>query len=55
MTGAVIGAGVGAAVGAGIGAGLGTYLWLNRDHQELLPSGTTVLFSLDEPLMVTPR
>ena len=55
VAGAMIGAGVGAAVGAGIGAGVGTYMWLNRDHQEMLPAGTTVLFSLDEPLTVTPR
>ena len=55
VAGAMIGGGVGAAVGAGIGAGVGTYMWLNRDHQEMLPSGTTILFSLDDPLTVTPR
>lgn len=55
VAGAMIGGGVGAAVGAGIGAGVGTYMWLNRDHQEMLPTGTTILFSLDEPLLVTPR
>ncbi len=55
VTGAVVGGGVGAAVGAGIGAGVGTYLWLNRDHQETLPSGTGLLISLDEPLTVNPR
>lgn len=55
VTGAVIGGGVGAAVGAGVGAGLGTYLWLNRDHQEMLPAGITLLLSLDEPLRLSPR
>ena len=55
VTGAVVGGGVGAAVGAGIGAGVGTYLWLNREHQETLPSGTGLLLSLDEPLQVSPR
>ena len=55
VTGAVIGGGVGAAVGAGIGAGVGTYMWLNRDHQETLPSGIGLLFNLDEPLLVNPR
>ncbi len=52
VTGAVVGGGVGAVVGAGIGAGVGTYMWLNREHQETLPSGIAVLFSLDEPLQV---
>ena len=55
VTGAVVGGGVGAAVGAGIGAGVGTYLWLNRDHQEMLPAGITLLLSLDEPLRLNPR
>ncbi|MGI4828210.1 MAG: hypothetical protein ACRYFU_08480 [Janthinobacterium lividum] len=55
VTGAVVGGGVGAAVGAGVGAGLGTYMWLNRDHQEMLPAGVTLLLSLDEPLQLNPR
>lgn len=55
VTGAVVGGGVGAVVGASIGAGVGTYLWLNRDHQETLPAGTSLLLSLDEPLHVNPR
>ncbi len=55
VTGAVIGGGVGAVVGAGIGAGVGTYMWLNREHQERLPAGIAILFSLDEPLQVSPR
>ena len=55
VTGALVGGGVGAAVGATVGAGLGTYLWLNRDHQEYLPAGITLLLSLDEPMHLNPR
>ncbi len=53
VAGALIGGGVGAVVGAGIGAGVGAYWWLNRDHQETLPPGSTLYFSLDEPLLVS--
>ncbi len=55
VAGALIGGGVGAVVGAGIGAGVGAYWWLNRDHQETLPPGSTLYFSLDEPLELNPR
>ena len=55
VTGAVIGGGVGAVVGAGIGVGVGTIVWLKQDQQEHLPSGTTLYFSLDEPLQLSPR
>ena len=55
VTGAVVGGGVGAAVGAGIGAGVGTYMWLNRDHQEVLPAGIALLLSVDEPLQLNPH
>jgi hypothetical protein len=51
--GAVVGGGVGAAVGAGIGAGVGTIWWLKRDVQQELPSGTGLVFSLDQPLVLT--
>ena len=55
VTGAVIGGCVGAAVGATVGAGVGTYMWLNRDHQAMLPAGVSLLLSLDEPLQLNPR
>ena len=55
VTGAVIGGGVGAIVGASIGAGVGTVVWLRQDHQETLPEGTALYFSLDEPLQLNPR
>jgi len=52
VAGALIGGGVGAVVGAGIGAGVGTVWWLRQDHQQTLPQGTEIVFSLDEPLIV---
>lgn len=55
IMGAAIGGGVGAVVGAGVGVGAGAIWWLKRDHQETLPSGTTILFSLDEPFQATAR
>jgi len=54
LIGAAVGAGVGAVVGAGIGAGVGTVIWLQRDHQETLASGTGIVFSLNHPLEITP-
>jgi hypothetical protein len=51
--GAVIGGGVGAGVGAAIGVGAGTIWWLKRDVQQELPVGTGLVFSLDEPFMVS--
>ena len=55
VTGAVIGGGVGAAVGAIAGAGVATAWWLKRDVQETLPRGTTLIFALDQPLVVAPH
>ena len=53
VAGAALGGGVGAAVGAGVGASLGTIWWLKRDVQQELPSGTRLIFSLDQPLTVS--
>lgn len=53
VTGAVLGGGVGAVVGAGVGASLGTIWWLKRDVQQELPAGTGLVFSLDQPLVLT--
>lgn len=53
VAGAALGGGVGAAVGAGVGASLGTIWWLKRDVQQELPSGTRLIFSLDQPLNVS--
>jgi hypothetical protein len=54
VAGAMIGGGVGAVVGAGVGAGLGTYWWLRQDHQQTLPTGTELVFSLNDVLSVIP-
>jgi hypothetical protein len=51
--GAIIGGPVGAGVGAAIGVGAGTVVWLRRDVQQELPKGTGLVFSLDEPLIVS--
>ena len=40
----------GALVGAGIGAGVSTAVWLKQDRQTALPAGTTITFSLNQPL-----
>ena len=53
LIGAAVGGGIGAVVGAGIGAGVGTVIWLQRDHQETLASGTGIVFSLNHPLEIT--
>jgi hypothetical protein len=54
IAGAMIGGGVGAAVGLGVGAGIGAVWWLKRDHEQLLPAGTEIVFSLDAPLVLAP-
>jgi hypothetical protein len=52
--GAMIGGVPGALVGAGIGAGVSTVVWLQQDHQAILPEGLGLVFSLTEPMRVTP-
>ena len=52
--GAGVGAGVGAEVGAGVGAGVSTVVWLRQDRQAELPKDFGVVFSLTEPMSVTP-
>jgi hypothetical protein len=52
--GAVIGGVPGAVIGAGVGAGVGTILWLKQDRQAELPKDLVVVFSLTEPMSVTP-
>ena len=55
VTGAVIGGGVGAGVGAIVGAGVATAVYLKREVQENLPTGTDLILALNTPLTVTPR
>jgi hypothetical protein len=52
--GAMIGGVPGALVGAGIGAGVSTVVWLQQDRQAVLPQGLGLVFSLTEPMRVTP-
>jgi hypothetical protein len=53
-TGAVIGGVPGALIGAGVGAGAGTVVWLKQDRQAELPKDLVVVFSLTEPMSITP-
>lgn len=55
IAGALVGGGVGAVVGAGIGAGVGAIVWLKQDNQAHLPAGSTLYFTLGEPLQLNPR
>jgi hypothetical protein len=52
--GAVVGGGVGALVGAGLGAGVSTFMWLKADRQATLPKDVRLVFSLTEPMELTP-
>jgi hypothetical protein len=52
--GAMIGGPAGALVGAGVGAGVTTVLWLKQDRQAVLPKDLGLVFSLTEPMTVTP-
>jgi hypothetical protein len=54
IVGAVVGGGPGLLIGAGIGAGVGTVLWLRQDRQQTLPEGTVLVFSLNQPMELTP-
>lgn len=52
--GALLGGVPGAVIGAGVGAGVGTIIWLKQDRQAELPKDLGVVFSLTEPMSVTP-
>ncbi|HEY4380445.1 MAG TPA: hypothetical protein VGN01_08880 [Acidobacteriaceae bacterium] len=52
--GAMLGGLPGAVIGAGVGAGVSTVVWLKQDHQAQLPKDLGVIFSLTEPMSVTP-
>jgi hypothetical protein len=54
VAGAVIGGGVGAVVGLGVGAGAATIWWLKHDRQQELASGTSIVFTLNTPLQISP-
>jgi hypothetical protein len=52
--GAIIAGPAGALVGAGVGAGVSTVVWLKQDRQAELPKDLQIVFSLTEPMSVTP-
>jgi hypothetical protein len=52
--GAMIGGPAGALIGAGVGAGVSTVVWLKQDRQAELPKDLGLIFSLTEPMSVTP-
>jgi hypothetical protein len=52
VSGAVIGGGVGAAVGLGVGAGIATVWYFKHDHQQTLPAGTEIVFTLQDSLQL---
>jgi hypothetical protein len=52
--GAMIGGVPGALIGAGVGAGVSTVVWLKQDRQAVLPKDLGLVFSLTEPMSVTP-
>ena len=54
VTGAIVGGPIGAGVGLGVGAGAGTIWWLKHVRQQELPMGTSIVFTLNAPLHVTP-
>ncbi|MDP9052659.1 MAG: hypothetical protein M3O31_18355, partial [Acidobacteriota bacterium] len=52
--GAMMGGPAGALIGAGVGAGVSTIVWLRQDRQAVLPKDLGLVFSLTEPMSVTP-
>lgn len=52
--GAMIGGAPGALIGAGVGAGASTVVWLKQDRQAELPKDLGIVFSLTEPMDITP-
>ena len=52
--GAMIGGVPGAVIGAGVGAGVSTVVWLKQDRQAVLPKDLGLIFSLTEPMSITP-
>jgi len=52
VVGAVVAGPVGAGVGLGIGAGASAIWWLKHDRQQELPSGTSIVFTLNTPLQL---
>jgi hypothetical protein len=54
IVGAVVGGGVGAVVGTAVGAGVVTAHWLRTNWSANLPAESTLVFSLTDPMFLTP-
>jgi hypothetical protein len=54
VLGAVVGGGVGAVVGTAVGAGVVTAHWLRTNWSANLPAESTLVFSLTDPMFLTP-
>jgi hypothetical protein len=54
IIGAAVGGGVGAVVGTAVGAGVVTAHWLRTNWSANLPTDSTVVFSLTDPMMLSP-
>jgi hypothetical protein len=54
ILGAAVGGGVGAVVGTAVGAGVVTAHWLRTNWSANLPANSTVVFSLTDPMFLTP-
>jgi len=54
IVGAAVGGGVGAVVGTAVGAGVVTAHWLRTNWSANLPESSTVVFSLTDPMFLTP-
>jgi hypothetical protein len=52
--GAALGGVPGAVIGASLGAGVSTAVWMRQDRQAELPKDLGIVFSLTEPMRVTP-
>ena len=54
IIGAAVGGGVGAVVGTAVGAGVMTAHWLRTNWSANLPAQSTVIFSLTDPMFLSP-
>jgi hypothetical protein len=54
IVGAAVGGGVGAVVGTAVGAGIVTAHWLRTNWSANVPQDSTVVFSLTDPMFLTP-
>ncbi len=54
VIGAAVGGGVGAVVGTAVGAGVVTAHWLRTNWSANLPESSTLVFSLTDPMFLTP-